>query len=75
MNNFLCERVISNHKNQQQGFKCDKCNKTVKRRSDYFKHVKEQYGLNKFRFSCNQCYYRSSRKWYVKVHQSKEIKH
>ena len=86
MNNFLCEvcgfqtkdeEVASNHKyqhTQQQGFKCDKCNKTIKRRSDYLKHVKEQHGLNKFRFSCNQCNYRSSRKWCVKVHQSKKHK-
>ena len=65
MNDFLCEvcgfqtkdeEVASNHKyqhTQQQGFKCDKCNKTIKRRKNYLKHVREQHGLN--RFSCKQC--------------------
>ena len=65
MNNFsfLCEvcgfetkdkKTASDHKQehtQQQHFKCDKCNKTIKRRSDFLKHVKEQHGTN--RFSCN----------------------
>ena len=52
INDFLCEvcgfetkdkKAASKHKyqhTQQQGFKCDNCNKTFKRKYNYFKHVR-----------------------------------
>ena len=57
---FLCEvcgfetkdkKTASHHKqqhSQQEHFKCDKCNKTIKRRSDFLKHVREKHGVNRF---------------------------
>ena len=63
--NFLCElcgfetkdrKIASHHKQehvQQEYFKCDKCNKTILRKHNFLKHVREQHGIN--RFSCNQC--------------------
>ena len=50
------KKTASNHKQQhtqQEHFKCDKWNKTIKRKFNFLKNVREQHGMN--RFSCNPC--------------------
>ena len=58
--------------NEQEHFKCDKCNKTIKRRGDFLKHVREQHGIN--RFSCNQCNYATNRAYRLDEHKKIHIK-
>ena len=75
---FLCEvcgfathdkKIASNHKQEhvQQHFKCDECNKTIKRKLNFLKHVREQHGIN--RFSCNQCNYTTNRAYRLDEHK------
>ena len=63
------KKVALIHKKQhaQEYFQCEHCNKSIKNKNNFLRHVKEQHEVDKF--SCVHCNYKTNRKHQMNEHK------